>query len=89
VQEFQKQPPGMPLASAVWDLANPNTPETLLQPTSQATCINYNLKDHNVLGAGLYNGQFAVFDPRKGSSPVECTPLLTSHKWVYVSRRST
>lgn len=38
MQEFQKQPEGMPLTSAVWDLHNPTAPEPLLEPISQLTC---------------------------------------------------
>lgn len=38
VQEFQQQPEGMPLTSAVWDLSNTLAPESLLQPISQLTC---------------------------------------------------
>lgn len=38
LQEFQAQPPDMPLASAVWDLEHTTAPESLLQPLSQLTC---------------------------------------------------
>ena len=70
----------MPLSSAIWDIARPSEPEFLLQPGSQLTCVNYNLKDANVLGGGMYNGQFGVFDPRKGAGVVDATPLEQSHR---------
>lgn len=80
IMEFQKQPEGMPLTSAVWDLSNTTAPESLLQPISQLTCINHNQRDANLLGAGQYNGQFAVFDLRKGSSPADTSPIQYSHR---------
>lgn len=70
----------MALTSVVWDLTRPTEPEALLQPASQLTCVNYNLKDHNLLGGGMYNGQFGVFDLRKGSAAVDVTPLEHSHR---------
>jgi hypothetical protein len=33
-----------------------------------------------VLGAGQYNGQFAVFDTRQGSNAVDATPIVKSHR---------
>ncbi len=80
MQEFQKQPANMALGSALWDLSRPEQADTLLQPGSQLTCVNYNLKDANMLGGGMYNGQFGVFDPRKGSGTVDVTPLEHSHR---------
>ena len=59
---------------------NPNTPEFELKPLSALTCINYNLKDANILGAGQYNGQISYFDIRKGSAPVESSRLEHSHR---------
>lgn len=44
-------------------------------------CINYNLKDGNMLGGGMYNGQFGVFDPRKGPGAVESTAMEHSHRY--------
>lgn len=67
IMDFQQQPENMSLDSYVWDLANPNTPEYLMQPLSQVVSAKFNLKDPNIIGAGLYNGQFAVFDMRKGN----------------------
>lgn len=33
-----------------------------------------------MLGAGQYNGQFTFFDLRKGSGPVDATPVERSHR---------
>ena len=41
LQEWGAQPVDMPLASALWDLNDTTKPETLLQPLSQITCLNY------------------------------------------------
>ena len=71
---------GTSISSYVWDISNPNEPEMELLPQSQLTTINYNLKDINLLGVGQYNGQFAYFDVRKGSNPVDSTPIEHSHR---------
>ena len=34
-----------------------------------------------VLGAGQYNGQFAVFDVRQGADAVDATPIERSHRY--------
>ena len=72
IMDFQQQPENMSLNSYVWDLANPNTPEYTMTPLSQIVSARFNLKDPNIVGAGLYNGQFAVFDMRKGGVQVRC-----------------
>ena len=79
-QVFQAQTSTEPLASYVWDLANPGAPEATLAPASQITALNWNLKDHSLLGAGLYNGQFGVFDLRKGPAPADMSPIEHSHR---------
>jgi hypothetical protein len=83
---FQQQPPGMPLASYVWDAANPNTPEAQLQGTSQLVCAKFNVKDPAVLGAGQYNGQVVLFDTRKGQGAVETTPVDICHRCAAAGR---
>jgi hypothetical protein len=80
ILQFQQQPAGMPLSSYVWDVNNPNTPEYEMLPTSQVCCAKFNVKDQNAIGAGLYNGQVAFFDMRKGSAPVETSPIDVSHR---------
>ena len=39
-------------------------------------------QDYNVLGAGMYNGQFGVFDLRKGGGMTDVSPIEHSHRWV-------
>lgn len=70
----------MLLSSYVWDVNNPNTPEFEMSPVSQICCAKFNLKDQNLLGCGQYNGQFSVFDMRKGNSHVEATTIDISHR---------
>ena len=38
-------------------------------------------QDYNVLGAGMYNGQFGVFDLRKGASMTDVSPIEHSHRY--------
>ncbi|KAK9824062.1 hypothetical protein WJX72_007469 [[Myrmecia] bisecta] len=80
ILDFQQQPEGSPVSSYIWDITNPNTPECELTPASQLTAINFNLKDSNLVGVGQYNGQFAYFDVRKGSTPVDASPIESSHR---------
>lgn len=77
---FQQQPPGMAASSYVFDVASPNAPESELAGLSQLVCARFNLKDGNVIGAGQYNGQFSLFDTRKGPAPVETTPIDICHR---------
>jgi dynein intermediate chain 2 len=77
---FQQQPANMPLSSYVWDVSSPNTPETELLGPSQLVSARFNVKDPNLIGGGQYNGQLALFDTRKGASPVESTPIDISHR---------
>jgi len=79
---FQRQPAGMALGSYVFDVCSPNAPECELLGLSQLVTARYNQKDTNLIGAGQYNGQFSVFDTRKGAAPVESTPIDISHRWV-------
>lgn len=78
--EFQKQPDGMSAHSYVWDIHNPSNPDITLMPQMPLVSLAYNLKDHNIVGAGQYNGQFVFFDVRKGSSAVDSTPIEHSHR---------
>jgi dynein intermediate chain 2, axonemal len=91
IMDFQEQPQNMSLNSYVWDLQNPNTPEYTLQPLSQVVSARFNLKDSNIIGAGLYNGQFAVFDMRKGCTQVHfpCTSALDNDAVASTSQATT
>jgi hypothetical protein len=73
-------PAGMPLSSYVWDLSNPNVPEAKLLGPSQLVCAKFNVKDANLVGAGQFNGQFSYFDTRKGTAPVDATPMDVCHR---------
>jgi len=86
ILEFQQQPDNCPMSSYIWDVTNPNTPDFELTPQSQLTSINFNLKDTSLVGAGQYNGQFAYFDMRKGSTPVEASPIEHSHRSAHTIR---
>lgn len=87
ILEFQQQPDNCPMSSYIWDVSNPNTPDFELTPQSQLTSINFNLKDTSLVGAGQYNGQFAYFDMRKGSTPVEASPIEHSHRSANMIRQ--
>ncbi|TGZ68192.1 hypothetical protein CRM22_004380 [Opisthorchis felineus] len=78
--EFQASSPNTSLESYLWDIGNPNRPELVLKPASPLVCIEYNPKDSHTLISGCYNGQLAFWDRRKGSQPVEVTPVEQSHR---------
>lgn len=78
--EFQKSTQGIPLESYIWEIENPNKPEHTLKPSSPMLCLEYNPKDPHLLIGGCSNGQLALFDTRKGSQPVEVSPIETSHR---------
>uniref|UniRef100_A0A061RDX4 Dynein intermediate chain 2, axonemal n=1 Tax=Tetraselmis sp. GSL018 TaxID=582737 RepID=A0A061RDX4_9CHLO len=80
ILEFQQQPEGMCRDSYIWDLHNPNSPEFELRPLSQICVAHFNNKDSNVIGAGQYNGQLALFDIRKGNRPTVVTQIENSHR---------
>lgn len=78
--EFQNSPENLPFESYIWEIDNPNRPETVLKPNSPMLCLDYNPKDPHTLAGGCYNGQLVVFDTRKGSQPLDTTPVETSHR---------
>lgn len=80
ILEFQKAPEGISTDSYIWNIERPNAPEMTLTPSSPLVSIEYNMKDVNVLLGGQYNGQIAVWDTRKGSRPVEVSPIEKSHR---------
>jgi len=77
---FQGQAEGVPCSSYVWDVTNPNTPDFELQASSMLCCVNFNPKDPNVISGGLYNGQVAYWDTRKGRTPCDSSPIERSHR---------
>ncbi|CAL8464794.1 g4329 [Coccomyxa elongata] len=78
--EFQRQVESGPSDSYVWDLGSPAQPEATLSATSPLISLNFNPKDPQVLGGGQINGQFVVFDMRRGSADVDATPIEKSHR---------
>jgi dynein intermediate chain 2 len=70
----------LPMQSYIWDVANPNTPEMELIPTSPLCCLRYNPKIPEHLMGGSYNGLISFFDVRKsGSKPCETSVIENSH----------
>ncbi|XP_041664047.1 dynein intermediate chain 2, axonemal [Cheilinus undulatus] len=78
--EFQKASRELSLDSYIWDIENPNKPETTLRPPSALVCVDYNPKDPHTLLGGAYNGQIVFWDTRRGSTPVEVSSVETSHR---------
>ncbi|CAH1794607.1 unnamed protein product [Owenia fusiformis] len=78
--EFQGSSADTSMDSYIWDVENPNKPEMVLKPVSPLVCLEYNPKDAHVLLGGCYNGQIAFWDTRKGSQPVEMSPIEHSHR---------
>ncbi len=71
----------MPVQSYVWDVVNPNTPETALLPASPLCCLRFNPKTPETLVGGSYNGLISFYDVRKGNGgqPVETSVIENSH----------
>ncbi len=82
---FQQQPAGMPLESHVWDVSRPTEPEAVLCGPSPLVVSRFNVKDANLVGSGQYNGQFVLFDTRRGSAPAEATPMDVCHRCTYLA----
>jgi dynein intermediate chain 2 len=80
IMGFQATPEGMSNSSYVWNVDNPNFPEQELLPPSALCCLEYNLKDQNILAGGAYNGLIAWWDVRKGKNPVEASGIEKSHR---------
>lgn len=81
---FQQMPPNMPKESYIWNLANPNQPETTLDPASPLCTMQFSTKNSDLLVGGTYNGSLNFFDKRAGSSagtlkPTHQTILEQSH----------
>jgi len=66
--------------SYIWDIQNPNTPESTLTPASPFCCLEYNPKDPHLLVGGSYNGLVSYFDTRKGEAPVDASIIEKSHR---------
>ncbi|RZF36013.1 hypothetical protein LSTR_LSTR005829 [Laodelphax striatellus] len=78
--EFQRSTADYATHSYIWEVENPNKPELVLQPSVFIICLEYNPKDAHSLVSGLYNGQVAFWDTRRGGEPVETSRLYSSHR---------
>ncbi|XP_064099028.1 dynein intermediate chain 3, ciliary-like [Macrobrachium nipponense] len=74
-----------PKESFVWDINTSSHPELVMKAPSWLQCLQYNVKDNNVIAAGLNNGQVSWWDVRQGSLPIESTGLAVSHKQMVTS----
>jgi len=78
-QEFQCNMEGISTDSYIWRTEDISAPEMILRPWSPALCLKYNPKDANCISGGLYNGQMAIWDVRRGMYPVDSTELSAGH----------
>ena len=70
----------MPVASYIWDVLNPNTPDQELLPPSPLCCLRFNHKSTDTLVGGSYNGLVTYYDLRRGvSTPLETSVIEKSH----------
>jgi dynein intermediate chain 2 len=70
----------MPQQSYIWDILNPNTPDTELLPPSPLCCLRFNPKNTDSLVGGSYNGLITFYDLRRsgGGTSKEVLPLSQS-----------
>jgi dynein intermediate chain 2 len=70
----------MPHQSYVWDIMNPNTPESELLPPSPLCCLRFNPKNTDTLVGGSYNGLITFYDLRRtgATASKETLPVSTS-----------
>ncbi|KAJ9578526.1 hypothetical protein L9F63_005255 [Diploptera punctata] len=78
--EFQRIPPDVSTNSYIWEVENPNKPQLALKPQVPIVCLEYNPKDPNSLVSGMYSGQVACWDVRRGSVPVDISVVEPSHR---------
>ncbi|KAL1110296.1 hypothetical protein AAG570_008373 [Ranatra chinensis] len=71
--------------SYIWHTENPNKPELVIDAGVPVVCLEYNPRDINSLIGGLYNGQVAFWDTRKGSEPVDCSDHYQSFRDPVIS----
>ncbi|KAJ1445521.1 WD40-repeat-containing domain protein [Pelagophyceae sp. CCMP2097] len=72
----------LPVQSYIWDIVNPNTPDTELTPPSPLCCVRFNPKSTDTLVGGSYNGLVTFYDLRRAQhhgSPVESSVIEKSH----------
>ncbi|XP_049779568.1 dynein axonemal intermediate chain 2 [Schistocerca cancellata] len=78
--EFQRTPHDISNFSYIWEIENPNKPQLIMKPSVPLVCLQYNPKDPHGLVSGLYSGQVAIWDVRRGSIPAETSLLEASHR---------
>lgn len=70
-----------PVTAFVWNMENPNYPESVLAPPCPMLDLQYNPKDIQVLAGGLINGQVCTWDLRqKGVAPALICPPHVAHR---------
>mmetsp|Transcript_10581 Transcript_10581/g.15980 ORF Transcript_10581/g.15980 Transcript_10581/m.15980 type:complete len:599 (+) Transcript_10581:73-1869(+) len=65
--------------SYVWDVINPNTPDSELCPPSPLCCLRFNPKSTDTLVGGSYNGLITFYDLRRHGTPIESSVIEKSH----------
>ena len=58
---------------------NPSRPDCTLTPPDSLVSVEFNPKESFVLAGGTYRGRVCVFDRRRGTLPVETSPLEAGH----------
>jgi dynein intermediate chain 2 len=66
--QFQDTRGRIPQQSFIWDILNPNTPESELLPPSPLCCLRFNPKNTDTLIGGSYNGLITFYDLRRSGS---------------------
>lgn len=80
ILQFQQAPESMPVSSYIWDVNNPNQPDSEIIPTSSSlSCLVFNPRSPDHLVGGSYNGLIGFWDLRKGSDPHETSKVELSH----------
>lgn len=79
ITNFQQMPANMPMSSYIWDVNNPNQPDTEMIPASPLTSLKFNPRSPDHIVGGSYNGLVSFWDLRKGSSPLEQSEIEHSH----------
>ncbi|XP_066909187.1 dynein intermediate chain 3, ciliary-like [Halyomorpha halys] len=69
--DFQKENSDAHINSYIWHVENPNRPELVIDAGVPIVCLEYNPRDVNTLIGGLYNGQVAYWDVRRGGHPLK------------------
>jgi dynein intermediate chain 2 len=71
---------GADARAAIWDVASPGSPASVLASSSPLTSLAHNLKDATLLAAGQRSGQVTLFDLRRGPAPADATPPEAAHR---------